>query len=95
MYRIARSKRFERSFRKLEKSGKLSDATRGDLILVFDLLAAGRVLPMSFWDHRLKGEFQAYRECHIKGDLLLVYQPDTGDGIITVQDIGTHSYLFG
>ncbi len=43
-------------------------------------------------DHPLTGNYVGYRECHIKPDLLLIYQ--TGDGIIVFERTGSHSDLF-
>jgi mRNA interferase YafQ len=45
-----------------------------------------------FKDHRLSGDFNHCRECHLKNDLLLIYQV-LDDELILV-DIGTHSQLF-
>lgn len=50
-------------------------------------------LEPKFKDHKLTGDFSYCRECHIKNDLLLIYQ--ILDGEIRLIDIGTHSQLFG
>lgn len=44
-------------------------------------------------DHELQGEWADHRECHAKGDLLLIYRLE-GDSVIFVR-AGTHSELFG
>lgn len=31
-------------------------------------------MPPEWKDHQLEGKFKDYRECHVKGDLLLVYK---------------------
>lgn len=31
-------------------------------------------LPESYQDHALSGEWKGYRDCHIQGDLVLIYQ---------------------
>jgi len=59
-------------------------------------LAAGERLPARFHDHRLKGQYKGYRECHITThDWLLVYQltPD-GKTLILVRT-GPHAEVFG
>jgi len=50
-------------------------------------------LPEEFDDHQLTGNLKNYRECHIKGDLLLVYQVQKTELILILVDVGTHSYL--
>jgi mRNA interferase YafQ len=60
-----------------------------------ELLIAGKVLPPEYKDHQLQGEFKFYRECHIKGDVLLVYQKLNKDLMLVLVDIGSHASLFG
>ncbi|MGE0085861.1 MAG: type II toxin-antitoxin system YafQ family toxin [Desulfococcaceae bacterium] len=60
---------------------------------VLSLLAEQRLLPSSCKDHKLKGEWQDFRECHIESDWLLIY-------FIRYEElrpvrVGTHSELFG
>ncbi len=95
MYSIVPSRRFEKSLLRLKRSGKLSVAVQSDLQEVFDLLARRASMPVSYADHQLHGEYRQYRECHIKGDLLLMYRIDAERGIVELSDIGSHSQLFG
>ena len=46
--------------------------------------------------HSLSGQLKKYRECHVKGDLLLVYEirAKNGDEAIVFVRAGTHSDLF-
>lgn len=60
---------------------------------VITTLASGKKLPKEYKDHQLEGELRHYRECHIKGDLLLVYQILKGELLLILVNIGTHSYL--
>lgn len=50
-------------------------------------------LAAEWLDHELEGEWADHRECHAKGDLLLIYklQPDK----VMFVRAGTHSELFG
>ncbi len=57
------------------------------------LIANDGPLPAEWLDHELQGEWSDHRECHAKGDLLLIYRLDA-DGVIFVR-AGTHSELFG
>lgn len=95
MYRVVRTKQFERSFRKLKESGTFKGVAKKKLETAIELLARSKALPSAFADHRLQGIWNAYRECHIKGDLLLIYQMHDDILVLVLVDIGSHPYLFG
>ena len=61
------------------------------------LIANDAPLGPEWLDHPLKGEWAGYRECHIGGDFLLIYEVDDQAGkrgtIIFVR-AGTHADLF-
>ena len=57
------------------------------------LLAAGATLPASLRDHPLKGSPSGYRDCHLRGDMVVIYQ--TTPDLVKFVRIGTHSELFG
>ena len=93
MYNIRRSKDFETSIKRLNNSGiKLS--IKKKIEQTIDLLSSGQKLPFSYRDHNLNGELSKYRECHIKGDLLLIYKIEKDNLILILVDIGSHSHLF-
>ncbi|MDO8514509.1 MAG: type II toxin-antitoxin system YafQ family toxin [bacterium] len=94
MHRVVRTRRFERSFRKLRKSGLLKDILRAEIDATIILLAEGKSLPASYSDHQLTGDLDRYRECHIRSDLLLVYERHDDKLVLVLIDIGSHSYLF-
>ncbi len=79
----------------MQRSGKLTAGIRKDLEDVFDMLAREERLPAAFEDHQLQGEFKKYRECHIRGDLLLMYEKRDAQQLVIIVDIGSHSQLFG
>lgn len=94
MYLIQPTKDYERSYMKLLRSGakkKVFD----DIAFVVDTLACGKVLDAKYRDHKLQGDYVGYRECHIRTDLLLIYQIREKSLVLALMDIGTHSYLFG
>jgi len=95
MYGVIRTKDFERSLNKIKRSGLFKPTVRRNLEEVITLLAERKGLPVSCNDHQLKGELGQYRECHIKGDLLLEYRYLDDILILVLVDIGNHSYLFG
>jgi mRNA interferase YafQ len=93
MYFISRTKDFEKSYKKIKDSGRLKSKAKESLREAIDILAQGKKLPPAYKDHQLQGELKQYRECHIQGDLLLVYQIRKGELLLILVDIGTHSYL--
>ena len=95
MYGVVPTKEFARSLRKLNESGRYKASVREDLEFVIDSLRHGEQLPPEYVDHPLKGEWQGHRECHIRGDLLLVYRIVEDRLVLVLVDIGSHSYLFG
>lgn len=93
MYLIQPTKNYEKSYLKLLKSGakkKVFD----DITLVIDVLARGEMLDAKYRDHKLQGDYAGYRECHIRADLLLIYQVRERLLVLVLVDIGSHAYLF-
>jgi len=87
-FALARTKKFKRSFKKLH----LKDNEVGIYIDVVSRLLNGIDLGKKFKDHSLKGNFEQYRECHLKPDLLLIYRIYEGE--VQLIDIGSHAELF-
>jgi len=71
---------------------KLSDKHFTRLIEYLYLLSQRQALPPEAKDHALKGEWADFRECHISGDVLLIYQIEAD--VIKLVRIGSHSQLF-
>lgn len=95
MYIIQRTKSFDRSLWRLKKSGNIKTETFEILMKVIDVIASGSNLESHFKDHALKGEYEGFRECHIRSDLLLIYKIENRNFILVLVDIGSHSHLFG
>ncbi len=57
------------------------------------LIANEGSLPAEWLDHELGGEWADHRECHAKGNLLLIYRIEAD--CVTFVRAGTHSELFG
>ncbi len=93
MYSIERTKSFDKSLRRILRSG-ISPDILSKIEHTIQLLAEGAKLEKAYKDHQLKGELRQYRECHIKPDLLLIYQREDRDLILILLDIGSHSHLF-
>ena len=50
-------------------------------------------LPAKYLDHALSGEWQGFRDCHIKNDLVLVYKVE--GSVLQLARLNTHSEVFG
>ncbi|EAJ2621531.1 type II toxin-antitoxin system YafQ family toxin [Campylobacter coli] len=87
-YEIRVLKEYKKNYKKLTLKEK-------DLVdeIVYRL-SYNETLERKYKDHKLKGEFKELRECHVKPDLLLIYQKQDDKLILTCINIGSHSELF-
>lgn len=81
---------FKKSSERNKRAGR-RDMTRVQEVMV--MLFLGERLPSEFLDHPLTGNWNGFRECHIGGDFLLIYEHSRPD-LITFVDLGSHSELF-
>jgi mRNA interferase YafQ len=84
------SKSFLKDWERLSRSGRYDMKRLKEAMLL--LIANEAPLGPEWIDHPLKGNWIDYRECHIGGDFLLIYQTE-GNAINFVRT-GTHSELF-
>lgn len=56
-------------------------------------LAAQHPLEPRHRDHKLKGPWTGYRECHIEPDWLLLYK--VAEPVLRLERTGTHQDIFG
>lgn len=63
-----------------------------ELIDVLHALIHDTPLPAKYKDRQLTGNLKAYRECHLRPDLLLAYQSD--DEAVRLITIDNHNNLF-
>ena len=90
MYEVRFTSAFKKSYKLMKKRGL-------DISLlenVIDLLRNGKTLDEKYRDHALSGDFEGFRECHIKPDWLLVYLIENDILTLTMVDTGTHSDIF-
>jgi len=59
---------------------------------VISMLQRDEVLEEKHVDHPLVGNWQGFRDCHIKPDLVLIYR--VSGGLLQLARIGSHSELF-
>lgn len=83
-----------KSFRKDYK--KLSKSEIADTDVVIKKLLNNEKLDVSYNDHDLHGNYDGYKECHVRPDLLLVYKRlETGELlVITLYRISSHTNIF-
>lgn len=91
---VKKTNDFIRDWEKLSRSGKHDMNVLKEAMML--LIANDASLPPEYKDHKLKGEFEGMRECHVKGDLLLVYwlKVKSNNTLITFLRAGTHSEIF-
>ena len=89
------TKAFSKDWERLSRSGRYDLGQLKKVILL--LIANDGPLGPEWKDHSLKGEWASYRECHVGGDFLLIYEVDEKAGksgsVIFVR-AGTHAELF-
>lgn len=91
MLEIVYTNKMKRDVRLMKKRGK--DISK--LTVALSLLANGEPMPPNYRDHQLSGNLSDFRECHIEGDWLLMYQIFEDKLILSASGTGTHSDLFG
>ena len=89
--------------RKLKTTGsfrtdlkKLSNAEIAETKIVVTKLQKDGLLDAKYRDHDLHGNYNGYRECHIRPDLLLVYKKGSEGEllILTLYRISSHTNIF-
>ena len=87
--KIKYTKRFLKDYVKRIEGTRME----GELRELIDLLQGGKPLPASYRDHALAGQWKGCRDCHLRGDMVLIYRINAG--VIELARINTHSELFG
>ena len=94
MRTIKRSSAFKRDYKRIKATPRHRKDVDPLLSETLKLLLQDKPLPEKRQDHELVGDWAGYRECHLKPDLLLIYQkPDAK--ILKLARLGSHSELFG
>ncbi|MFY4755309.1 type II toxin-antitoxin system YafQ family toxin [Campylobacter jejuni] len=86
-YTLKKSKEFKKGVKKLNKD---------DLELlrkILNKLLNDEPLESKYKDHELKGNLKDIRDCHISSDLILLYEKNNNELILTALRIGKHSEL--
>jgi len=88
------AKSFLKDWERLSRSGRYDMNRLKEAMLL--LIANDAPLGPEWLDHPLGGDWKGYRECHIGGDFLLIYEFDdtAKNGSIVFVRAGTHAELF-
>lgn len=90
MLRTQTTKQFEKDFKRMIKRGKDMEKIK----TVMRRLANEEILDIRHRDHKLTGDFEGFRECHIEPDWLLVYRINKRDNNIIFLRTGSHADIF-
>lgn len=90
MRKLKTTSSFRTDLKKLTKSE--ADETKSVVVK----LQKDETLDAKYRDHDLHGNYNGYRECHIRPDLLLVYQKGNEGEllILTLYRISSHTNIF-
>lgn len=81
-------------FKKDYKREKKKNPNLDTLLLpLLEKLINNEVLEERYRDHFLTGDKKGYKDCHIKPDLILIYQKPDMETLILLR-LGSHSELF-
>ena len=89
MLTIKKTTQFKKDFKRILKQGY----DIKELENVIRKLANQEKLEERYCDHQLSGEWQDFRECHIRPDWLLIYLVKSDELILTLTRTGSHSEL--
>jgi mRNA interferase YafQ len=91
MRTIDRTNQFKRDYKR-ELKGQHRATLEGDLVEVLKVPVRDVSLAGRYHDHALTGDWKNFRDCHIKPDLVLIYQKPN-DEILQLVRLGSHSEL--
>ena len=91
MRKIERTSQFKRDYRR-ELKGRHRTSMDAALVPVLVALANDHPLEPRYHDHALTGEWKDFRDCHVKPDLVLIYQKHGSDTLRLIR-LGSHSEL--
>ena len=82
------TRQFEKDIKRIKRRGKNLEKLK----IIIRSLTSEEPLDPIHRDHKLIGNWQGRRECHIESDWLLIYKTETDR--IVFERTGTHSDLF-
>lgn len=93
MRTIETTKQYEKDLKR-EAKGQHGPTLSTDLRTVIEVLAVDEALSAKYRDHKMTGQFKELRNCHVKPDLVLLYEkPRTPKNVLLLIRLGSHSEL--
>jgi len=91
MRTIKQTSQFKRDFKR-EAKGPYRKPLQGSFVVIVKTLASDEALDAKYRDHALTGDWKDHRDCHIRPDLVLIYQKPDADTLRLVR-LGSHGEL--
>jgi len=91
MRTIKQTSQFKRDFKR-EAKGPYRRLLQGSFVVIVKALASDEALDAKYRDHALTGDWTDHRDCHIRPDLVLIYQKPDADTLRLVR-LGSHGEL--
>ena len=91
MREIERTTQFKRDYKR-EAKGRHRASLDVSLAELLGALMNDETLAARYRDHALSGEWSGFRDCHVKPDLVLIYEK-VGVDILRLIRLGSHSEL--
>jgi len=91
MRTIERTNQLKRDYKR-ELKGQHRATLEDDFRQVVMLLVSDQPLPERYRDHALTGNWREFRDCHVKPDLVLIYQKPDDERLVLAR-LGSHSEL--
>ena len=91
MRTIERTTKFRRDYKR-EAKGRHRAALHDDVVAALQSLVYDLPLDERYRDHALTGRWAKHRDCHVRPDLVLIYQKPDDDTLRLVR-LGSHSEL--
>lgn len=89
MRTIEAGHQFKKDFNRWIKGTALEE----EFAALLTLLVGDTPLPSGYRDHPLKGPWRGHRDCHLRGNVVLIYE--RRPKALRLVRIGSHSELFG
>lgn len=89
MKEVIYSSQFRRDLKRYRNKPKMVQA----VVSTINMLQYGIILPENMRPHILVGNYKGCMECHVGGDLLLIWRDETTN-VIRLLRLGSHSELF-
>ena len=89
MLSVYASTKFKKDVKRLVKQGKDMEKLKA----VIEKISNNQPLPESFHDHKLSGDWEGFRDCHIEPDWVLIYRIEEKRLILALMRMGSHTEL--